>query len=214
MNFMQVIVKTEWTDPALTSCNRKKGRAGSKPRSLYYSSTEQYTGVNSCGAKKENMLYVHCEICYASLEGQRARRFPTFANACCVLFVSGFPMFILTGKKWGPGLLCGPCEACQAFQNLDPDYSRQSMDDMTYECSRNSPFTTLSPTCSCASSAEHHMFQILWNILPEFRQRFAKAYSPWPRASPNRVAFVMSHVFSGCSPSAFWTYVTYVSNLT
>ena len=30
------------------------------------------------------------------------------------------------------GLLCGPCEACQAFQNLDPDYSKQSMDDMTY----------------------------------------------------------------------------------
>ena len=81
--------------------------------------------------KKKTMLYVHCEICHASLEGQRARRFPTLANACCVLFVSGFPMFILTGKKWGPGLLCGPCEACQAFQNLDPDYSKQSMDDMT-----------------------------------------------------------------------------------
>ena len=57
------------------------------------------------------------------------------------------------------------------------------------------------------------MFQISRNILPEFRQRFATAYSPWPRTSPNQVAFVMSHVLWGCSPSVFWTYVTYVSNV-
>ena len=47
------------------------------------------------------------------------------------------------------------------------------------------------------------MFQISRNILPEFRQRFATAYSPWPRTSPNQVAFVMSHVLWGCSPSVF-----------
>ena len=113
------------------------------------------------------------------------------------------------------GLLCGPCEACQAFQNLDPDYSKQSMDDMTY--------IVLCGISKIPGTPIANLFMHLirrTSRVSDFKEYFAgisakvcdslftlATYQPKPSC--------VCHVpcLLGLQSFFFWTYVTYVSNV-
>lgn len=89
----------EWIDPALASCNKKKGRASSKPRSLYYSNN-----TSVLNHVVQNVLL--CSLRDLAWEPSRPKNggFPTLADFLCPVSLWFSYVHSDQGKKWGVGV--------------------------------------------------------------------------------------------------------------